>query len=59
MTFRVFLTSTCLVSLILAAAAIEDCAGACAGQENWTAFWVMLGIALFTGLGALMTALEE
>lgn len=59
MTFRIFLTSTCLVSLILATAAIEDCGGACVGQENWTAFWVMLSIALLTGLGVLITALEE
>ena len=59
MTFRVFLTTTAILSMILAVAAIEDCGGACAGHENWTVFWVMLIIGLFTGLGALMQALEE
>jgi hypothetical protein len=44
------LSITTIVSLILAAGAIEDCGGACIGNENWTAFFICLTIALICGI---------
>ena len=44
------LSITTIVSLILAAGAIEDCGGACIGNENWTAFFICLTIAMICGI---------
>ena len=44
------LSITTIVSLILAAGSIEDCGGACIGNENWTAFFICLTIALICGI---------
>jgi len=49
------LSITTIVSLILAAGAIEDCNGACIGNENWTAFFICLTIALICGILTVLT----
>ena len=49
------LSITTIVSLILAAGAIEDCGGACIGKENWTAFFICLTIALICGILTVLT----
>jgi len=49
------LSITTIVSLILAAGAIEDCGGACIGNENWTAFFICLTIALICGILTIST----
>ena len=49
------LSITTIVSLILAAGAIEDCGGACIGNENWTAFFICLTIALICGILTVLT----
>ena len=46
---KTFLLVTAILSLILAAGAIEDCGGHCMGQENWGLFFIMTGIALVSG----------
>jgi hypothetical protein len=45
-----FLGITTILSLILAAGSIEDCNGACIGNENWTAFFICLTIAMICGI---------
>ena len=49
------LSITTIVSLILAAGAIEDCGGACIGNENWTAFFICLTIAIICGILTIST----
>jgi len=49
------LSITTIVSLILAAGAIEDCGGACIGNENWTAFFICLTIAMICGILTILT----
>ena len=46
---KTFLLITAILSLILAVGAIEDCGGHCMGQENWTLFFIMIGIGLVSG----------
>jgi len=46
---KTFLLGTAILSLIMAAGAIEDCSGHCMGQENWTLFFIMIGIGLVSG----------
>ncbi len=50
---KTFLLSTAILSLIMAVGAIEDCGGHCMGQENWTAFFICLGLGLTSAFGAL------
>ena len=45
-----FFAITSILSAILAVGSIEDCAGACIGNENWTAFFICLTIALICGI---------
>ena len=45
--------------LIFAVGYIDDCDGACLGKENWTAFWICLGLGLTSFLGALGFELKE
>ena len=49
------LSITTIVSLILAAGAIEDCNGACIGNENWTAFFICLTIMIISGILTVLT----
>ena len=46
---KTFLLGTAILSLIMAAGAIEDCSGQCMGQESWGLFFIMLGIGLVSG----------
>jgi hypothetical protein len=49
------LSITTIISLILAAGSIEDCGGACIGNENWTAFFICLTIAMICGILTVLT----
>lgn len=44
---KIFLPTVAFISVFLAAASIEDCGGACAGNDNWTLFWLLLLNGLF------------
>ena len=50
---------TGILSLILAAGAIEDCNGACIGQENWIAFFICLTIAIISVILTILTMKKE
>jgi hypothetical protein len=50
---------TGILSLIFAAGAIEDCNGACIGQENWTAFFICLTIAIISVILTISTMKKE
>ena len=49
------LSITTIISLILAAGSIDDCGGACIGNENWTAFFICLTIAMICGILTVLT----
>lgn len=51
---KTFLLGTAILSLIMAAGAIEDCGGQCMGQESWGLFFIMLGIGLVSGFFGLV-----
>jgi len=38
-----------ILSAIFAVGYIEDCEGHCLGNENWTMFFIMLGIMIISG----------
>ena len=44
-----------ILSAIFAVGAIEDCNGACMGQENWTAFFICLTIMIISGILTVLT----
>ena len=44
-----------ILSAVFAVGAIEDCGGACMGNENWTAFFICLTIALICGILTVLT----
>jgi hypothetical protein len=46
---------TTILAAILAVGAIEDCGGACAGQENWLMFTIMVAIMIISGILSLLT----
>ena len=50
---------TGILSLIFAAGAIEDCGGACIGQENWTAFFICLTIMIICGIITVLTMMKK
>ena len=50
---------TGILSLIFAVGAIEDCNGACIGQENWTAFFICLTIAIISVILTILTMKKE
>lgn len=50
---------TGILSMILAAGAIEDCNGACIGQENWTAFFICLTIGIICVILTILTMKKE
>lgn len=54
-----FFGFTTIMSLIFAAGAIEDCNGACIGNENWTAFIICLTIAIVCGILTIVTMKKE
>ena len=44
----IFFTMTTILSAIMAVGAIEDCKGHCLGNENWTLFFIMVGIMMIS-----------
>jgi uncharacterized membrane protein len=50
---------TGIISLILAAGAIEDCNGACMGQENYTVMFICLTIAIISVILTISTMKKE
>ena len=44
-----------ILSAIFAVGAIEDCNGACIGNENWTAFFICLTIMIICGIMTILT----
>ena len=50
-----FFSFTTILAAILAVGAIEDCVGACAGQENWIMFGIMVAIMAISGIMTVLT----
>ena len=48
-----------ILSAIFAVGAIEDCNGACMGQENWTAFFICLTIMIISGIITVLTMMKK
>ena len=48
-----------ILSAIFAVGYIEDCEGHCLGNENWTMFFIMLGIMIISGSLTLYTMMKE
>jgi len=48
-----------ILSAIFAVGAIEDCNGACIGNENWTAFFICLTIMIICGIMTILTMNKE
>jgi|TARA_Y100001951_G_scaffold78901_1_gene66560 uncharacterized membrane protein YgdD (TMEM256/DUF423 family) len=48
-----------ILSAIFAVGYIEDCEGHCLGNENWTMFFIMLGIMIISGSLTLYTMTKE
>ena len=46
---------TTILAAILAVGSIEDCGGACIGNENWTAFFICLTIMTISGILTVLT----
>ena len=44
-----------ILSAIFAVGSIEDCGGACMGNENWTAFFICLTIMTISGILTVLT----
>ena len=44
-----------ILSAIFAVGSIEDCGGACIGNENWTAFFICLTIMIICGTMTILT----
>ena len=44
---------------VFAVGAIEDCGGACIGNENWTAFFICLTIMIISGIMTILTMNKE
>ena len=54
-TMNTLFSITTILSAILAVGAIEDCGGHCLGNENWTMFFIMLGIMMISGALTILT----
>ena len=39
-----------ILAPIMAVGAIEDCGGACVGNENWLMFFSMIGVMIVSGI---------
>ena len=48
-----------ILSAIFAVGAIEDCNGACMGQENWTAFFICLTIMIISLTITVLTMMKK
>ncbi len=54
-----FFGTLTILSAIFAAGAIEDCKGACIGNENWTAFFICLTIMIISGIITVLTMMKK
>ena len=54
-----FFGITTILAAILAAGSIEDCSGACIGNENWTAFFICLTIMIISGIITVLTMMKK
>ena len=50
-----FFSITTILAAIMAVGSIEDCGGHCLGNENWTMFFIMLGIMIISGALTILT----
>ena len=50
---------TTIIAAIMAVGFIEDCGGHCLGNENWTMFFIMLGIMIISGTLTIYTMSKE
>ena len=50
-----FFSFTTILAAILAVGFIEDCGGHCLGNENWTMFFIMLGIMIISFVLTILT----
>ena len=50
-----FFSFTTILAAILAVGAIEDCGGACIGNENWMVFGIMVAIMLVSVIMTILT----
>ena len=50
---------TTILAAILAAGSIEDCGGACIGNENWTAFFICLTIMIISLTMTILTMIKK
>jgi uncharacterized membrane protein YgdD (TMEM256/DUF423 family) len=57
-TMNTIFSITTILSAILAVGAIEDCGGHCLGNDNWTMFFIMLGIMIISGALTILTMKE-
>lgn len=48
-----------ILSAIFAVGAIEDCKGACMGNENWTVFFICLTIMISCGIITVLTMMKK
>jgi hypothetical protein len=54
-TMNTLFSITTILSAILAVGAIEDCGVHCLGNENWTMFFIMLGIMIISFALTILT----
>jgi len=54
-----FFAMTTILAAIMAAGSIEDCGGACIGNENWTAFFICLTIMIISGIITVSLILQN
>ena len=50
-----FFSITTILAAILAVGSIEDCGGHCLGNDNWTMFFIMLGIMIISFVLTILT----
>ena len=50
-----FFSITTILAAIFAVGSIEDCGGHCLGNENWTMFFIMLGIMIISFALTILT----
>jgi len=56
---KTFFGISTILSAIFAVGAIEDCNGACIGNENWTAFFICLTIMIISGIITVLTMMKK
>ena len=54
-TMNTFFSITTILAAIMAVGSIEDCGGHCLGNDNWTMFFIMLGIMMISFVLTILT----